>query len=209
MSDELELRVAWHQHVGIGPAADAELDEVIGAHRQPARRYHGVRHVTWVVRHVFELGDREPIADLDAVVAAAFYHDAVYDPRRADNETSSARWAQRALSGLGWQASRTHDVAALIGLTVDHRPTPGTDGAVLVDADLAVLGSGPAAYGAYVRGVRGEYAHIPEPDWRVGRPAVLRAFLDRDHVLTTPTARQRWESRARANLTAELAALTG
>ena len=37
---------------------------------------------------------------------------------------------------------------------------------------------------------------------------VLRRFLDRDHVYSTPTARDRWEHRARANLTAELATLT-
>lgn len=209
MSDDLELRVAWHHHVGTGATADAELDEVIGAHRQPVRRYHGVRHVIWVLRHVAELSEAEPVADLGAVVAAAFYHDAVYDPRATDNEECSARWAERALPGLGWTPDRTAEVGGLIRLTVQHRPEPGTDGAVLVDADLAVLGAEPGGYQAYVRGVRGEYVHVPEPDWRAGRAAVLRAFLDRDRIFTTATATSRWEARARANLTAELVGLAG
>lgn len=207
MGDDVELRVAWRQHIATGAAGDAELAEVIGHHRQPTRRYHGVRHVTWVVRHILGLAAAEPVSDLGAVVAAGFYHDAIYDARAADNEERSARWAERALPELGWTVARARFVGDLIRLTATHRPDPGSDGAVLVDADLAVLGSDPAAYAAYVTGVRAEYGHVPDDAWRTGRSDVLRSFLERDAIFHTPTGRSRWESRARANLTAELANL--
>ena len=45
-------------------------------------------------------------------------------------------------------------------------------------------------------------------DWEVGRSAVVNGFLDRPAIFLTPSGRDRWESRARANLTAELADLT-
>ena len=83
------------------------------------------------------------------------------------------------------------------------------DGRVLLDADLAVLGSEPAAYQAYVTGVRTEYGHVDEARWRAGRAAVLRGLLDRRPLYATVEARNRWEARARANMTAELAALDG
>jgi predicted metal-dependent HD superfamily phosphohydrolase len=78
---------------------------------------------------------------------------------------------------------------------------------VLIDADLAVLGTEPAAYQAYLTGVRAEYGHVDDAAWGQGRGAVVRALLARQPLYTTPTGRARWEARARANLTAELAAL--
>jgi predicted metal-dependent HD superfamily phosphohydrolase len=92
--------------------------------------------------------------------------------------------------------------------TADHRDPPDLDTAVLFDADLAVLGADPAGYGDYVRGVRAEYGHVDDAGWRAGRASVLQSFLDRPSIYATDPGRRRWESTARANITAELAALT-
>lgn len=207
MSDAAELQTAWCEHVGADSNALAHLEQVLGRHREPHRRYHGVRHVTWVVRHVKALARAEPVDDLDAVIAAAFFHDAVYDPRAADNEAASADLAARVLVDLGWPPARSARVGELIRATTGHDAAGEPDRAVLVDADLAVLGSDPAAYQAYVTGVRAEYGHVGDPEWRTGRAAVLRRFLARPGIYATATARDRWERRARANLVAELAAL--
>src|SRR6476469_6398818 len=75
VTDEPELWAAWTVAVGNTAPALATFDEVVARHREPHRRYHGVRHVTWVVRHVRELAAEVPTDDLDAVVVAAFFHD--------------------------------------------------------------------------------------------------------------------------------------
>ena len=90
ISDDRELRAAWTAAVGDDPAALVALDDVLARHREPHRRYHGVRHVTWVVRHVGDLVRHVPVADAGAIVAAAFFHDAVYDPRAAGLRLSPA-----------------------------------------------------------------------------------------------------------------------
>ncbi len=208
MPDDTELRVAWAAAVGTSPDAEAAFDDVVGRHRQAHRRYHTVRHVTWVVRHVQELATEEPVDDLDAVVVAAFFHDAVYDAAATDNEAQSAALARRVLLDLGWPQARADTVAQLVRATADHAPTDDAAVNVLVDADLAVLGSDPAAYQAYVTGVRTEYGHVDDAAWRVGRGAVLRGMLDRVPLYATPTGRRRWEARARANVAAELASLS-
>ena len=104
---------------------------------------------------------------------AAFFHDAVYDPQRRDNEEQSAALAERVLERAGLAAgARRRTVGDLVRATAaprGDRPTP--DRAVLLDADLAVLGSEPAAYQAYVTGVRAEYAHVDDEAWR---PAAAR-----------------------------------
>ena len=208
MPDDSELRAAWAAAVGTSPDAEAAFDDVVGRHRQAHRRYHTVRHVTWVVRHVQELAVEEPVDDLDAIVVAAFFHDAVYDARATDNEAQSAALARRVLIELGWPTARADNVAQLVQATADHAPSGSADVNVLVDADLAVLGSDPAAYEAYVTGVRSEYAHVDEAAWRTGRGAVLRGMLERAPLFATATGRRRWEARARANVVAELATLS-
>ena len=144
------------------------------------------------------------------VRAAALFHDVVYDPRSSTNEADSAVLARAALAPLGWSSARLDRVGELIEGTATHDPavaTGHTDAAVLFDADLAILGSAPAEYQAYVSGVRSEYAHIDDSAWRVGRPRVLRHFLDREAIYSTLTMRAARERRARANLAAELAGL--
>ena len=207
ISDEAELRAAWTAAIGDGPACVAAFDDVVARHRQAHRRYHGVRHVTWVVRHVGELAADVRLDDVEAVVAAAFFHDAVYDPRATDNEAQSARLAARVLVGLGWDPARAASVGAMVRATAAHGDPRDTDTAVLLDADLAVLGSDAAAYQAYVTGVRAEYSHVDGPGWTAGRGEVLRDLLARDPLFATAPARRRWAARAAANMTAELASL--
>ncbi len=205
-SPEPELELAWQRHIG----ADRRLlDGLLARHREKHRRYHNATHVSWVIRHVEELAAPEPVDHLDEVIAAAFYHDAVYEPTYPANERASARLARRDLAASGWSQDRTDRVAAMIEATAHGEPAALTgDTAVLVDADLAILGSDPAAYSAYVSAVRAEYRHVDDDEWRVGRAAVLRGFVDRASIYSTATAHDRWELRARANIAAELATLT-
>jgi predicted metal-dependent HD superfamily phosphohydrolase len=161
----------------------------------------------WVLRHVEAmLADDEFLAvDGDAVRLAALFHDLVYDPRSSTNEADSSRLAVAFAHALGWRSERRALVGSLIEATAHHRADTD-DAIVLLDADLAILGSDPASYQAYVAGVRGEYAHLPEAEWRAGRSAVLRHFLGLSELFRSSYLRSK-EQRARANMAAELAAL--
>ena len=113
---------------------------------------------------------------------------------------------------IGWSDDAVDRVGSMIEATEHGAPGAGHalgDTAILLDADLAILGADPAGYSAYVAGVRSEYRHVDDDDWRAGRAEVLRGFLERAAIYLTSAGRERWESRARANVAAELAALTG
>ena len=96
------------------------------------------------------------------------YHDAIYDPRPDDNEALSAVLATNDLAEIGWSTERCAAVAAMVVATAGHLGDPAvelrdtgngaTETAMLLDADLAILGAEPGAYQAYVNGVRAEYA---------------------------------------------------
>ena len=200
-----ELIIAWQRHIGSDTAL---LERLLARHREKHRRYHTATHIGWVIRHVEELAATESIEHLDEVIAAAFYHDAIYEPAYPANERASARLARRDLAALGWSDDRTERVATMIEATVHGATTHTGDAAVLLDADLAILAADPAAYSAYVTGVRKEYRDVDDDEWRTGRAQVLQGFLDRSDIYATTSAQERWEDRARANLTAELSALS-
>lgn len=177
--------------------------------REPHRHYHTVAHLGVVLdvvdRHA-GLAERP-----DLVRLAAWCHDAVYDPRAAGdtNEQDSAALAERLLTDLGVPAPAVAEVRRLVLLTAGHRVAPGDpDGALLCDADLAVLAGPPAAYDRYAAAVRQEYAHVPDPAFRSGRASVLTGLLALPALFRLPPLAGRWEAPARANLRRELAILT-
>jgi predicted metal-dependent HD superfamily phosphohydrolase len=200
--------VAWQRHLGRSAVATQWLDTVLGAYRAEARHYHGVRHVAWVVRHVESIAAEHPVADIDATVAAAFFHDAIYDATRDDNEAESAAMAERAVREIGWSDPACRRVADLVMATATH-DVEGVDRdtAVLLAADLAVLAAEPSRYAEYTTAVRREYAHVDDAAWRTGRSAVLRRLLARPRLFAAELGLDQWERRARANITSELAAL--
>jgi predicted metal-dependent HD superfamily phosphohydrolase len=203
---EDELRAAWSRELGDSRAAHAALEALLSRYREPHRHYHTLKHLDAVLSTVDGVLAVTPVDDPAAVRLGAWFHDAVYDPRSTGNEAASAALAARVLGELDAPAARIAATVRLVLATVTHEPA-GDDEAVLCDADLAILSARPAVYEAYVTGVRAEFAHVTDEQWRAGRAAVLRRFLDRPVIYHTSTMAPR-DHRARANLTAELARLT-
>jgi predicted metal-dependent HD superfamily phosphohydrolase len=196
---------AWSALAGDSPTSRTEWAAVVGNWSEPHRRYHDLAHLAAVLGLVGRLADSA--TDPDAVKLAAWYHDVSYDPRRTDNEEVSAARAQAGLRGLV-PDERITEVERLVLLTATHHPAPDdANGAVLCDADLAVLASPPEAYAAYASAVRAEYGHLSDDVFTAGRIAVLERLLALPQLYRVPAVAEPWTPRARANLTAELGLL--
>ena len=204
----------WHAAArGAGAtAADTDLDAagsyLLGRWSEPQRQYHDVGHLTAVLDVVDRLAALAPHPD--RVRLAAWLHDAVYDPRALGdaNERDSAQFAEGLLTTLGAPAEVAAEVARLVGLTAGHATADGdADGALLCDADLAILASDEERYAAYAAAIRREYAHVPDDAFRAGREQVLKALLELPSIYRLEPLRAAWEDRARANLAAELSRL--
>ncbi len=205
---EIEIRRAW-RHIA-GAHHDGYVDALLIRYSEPHRRYHTATHIMLVLRHLHDLSPAPAKQPSPEVTAAALYHDAIYDPRADDNEARSAALAGADLAEIGWPADRLMSVESLIGATAGHLADGDGvgDTANLLDADLAILGAEPGAYQAYVNGVRAEYAHVDDDQWRSGRAHVLQHFLARPRLFATDFMYSAREHRARANIEAELAALS-
>ena len=195
---------AWAELAGDSPTSRTEWAALVAAWSEPHRHYHDLAHLAAVLTLVVTMAGSA--GDPDAVRLAAWYHDVAYDPERADNEQVSADRARAGLRGLV-PDERVDEVHRLVLVTAGHDPAPGdANGAVLCDADLAVLAGPPDAYAAYASAVRAEYGHLSDEAFTAGRIAVLEHLLALPRLFRTPAAQQ-WTEPARANLAAELGLL--
>ncbi|WP_222262591.1 HD domain-containing protein [Modestobacter marinus] len=195
----------WALLAGDSPTSRTEWAAVVGSWTEPHRRYHDLAHLAAVLSIVDRLAGHA--TDPAAVRLAAWYHDVAYDSERDDNEAVSAARARIGLLGLVDPAT-VAEVERLVLLTAGHDPADGdANGAVLCDADLAVLAAPPEAYAGYASAVRAEYGHLSDADFTTGRIAVLEHLLALPTLYRTPEVTAAWTPRARANMTAELSLL--
>jgi predicted metal-dependent HD superfamily phosphohydrolase len=197
----MTLLDAW---LRLDPDGRAAGEDLIARWSEPHRSYHTVDHLKRMLSVVD--GYADAAEDADTVRLAAWLHDIVYDPRRTDNEIRSAEFAAALL------ADRDHEqiaeVVRLIWLTTNHSVEPGDrNGALINDADLAILAAEPDDYDAYARAVRQEYAHVPDDAFRAGRIAVLTQLLDLPQLYHVPALHEAWEAQARVQVEAEISAL--
>ena len=188
-----EFRRRW-EGLGIGVPCDA----LVARYGEAGRSYHDARHVVACLEEL----DGYRVAGgrvTQAMELAVFFHDAVYDPRRSDNEEMSARLAEELLGAVA-SPEESATVRRLILATAHKRVPVEDDERVVVNVDLAILGKGETEFGVYERGIRAEYAFVPEDQFRAGRAAVLRGFLKRERIYSTEYFWKKYESAARENL---------
>lgn len=174
---------------------------------EPHRAYHTLHHVAECLQL---LEQTQALARNGALLELAiWFHDAVYDPRKSDNEQRSADWAQGELRRAGGSVALQEELVALI-LVTRHDGVPQTeDEQLLSDIDLAILGSGALRFDEYEQQVRQEYRHVPTKQFKQGRRRVLTGFLERDRLYGTEWFRTRREQQARDNLQRSLTRLAG
>jgi predicted metal-dependent HD superfamily phosphohydrolase len=204
-----DLAARWHALTApLLPEAirrEAEFTHLVAAYDAPERHYHSLQHIDNLLNRVGEA----PLQDAVVVELAVWFHDAVYNALRSDNEAKSAEWALRFLQETSLEPARRERVAYLIRRTADHTlPQPPDDADLLLflDADLSILGAPEAAYWEYARQVRREYRLVPDLLYRPGRRKVLAKMLEAPVLFRTPALHAELDAAARRNLQAELAA---
>ncbi len=175
---------------------------------EPWRHYHVWAHPQAMLRHL-DRAIADGVAVTDPIAAAGFilWHDAIYDPQapHGRNEMLSAELCRAEMSAIAGPVAVARACAA-IEATIRHQVPDQDcpDAALLLDIDLSILGADAEAFSAYDRAIRAEYVDVAEPDYRAGRAAVLRRFLDRERLYLTDWGFARWEQAARANLAATI-----
>lgn len=180
-------------------------EELERAYAEPKRHYHNLQHIEALILLARQHG--EELQDLETLCFAIFYHDAIYQVDRKDNEERSAELAARRLKELGLPQEEIDCCVGQIIATKTHEPNQDPDTAYLLDFDLSILGQSWERYAAYSEQIRAEYAKYPDFLYRPGRKKVLQQFLAMDRIFKTDAFFESHEKRARENLERELNAL--
>lgn len=206
----MTLEERWRR---LWTAARASGDPVVpygvlaARYSEPHRAYHTLRHIQQCLGEFDSV--REEAGDPVAVEWALWYHDAVYDTHRRDNEELSAQMAEATARAAGFPEDRIRRAVEMIRVSTHRRTPTDPDGRLFIDIDLSILGQPAAAFAAYERQVRKEYEWVPEAEFKSLRAEILSTFLDRFSIYQTGTFQDRYEKQARMNLTASVLVLRG
>lgn len=180
------------------------LGKLADRYGEPHRAYHNMSHVEDVLASLgilMDAGGEESAAmaagasmpaDVAVVTLAAFFHDAIYDPKSATNEKDSADLFLEFASELdGALARRGARCAGMVDrveecviATATHvasaneaRGANDTLLATFLDADMSVLGRDAAKYDEYAGCIRREYRFVERSVYCEKRAGILESFL--------------------------------
>lgn len=203
--DDWDRWVALWRGLGAEPADRSVFEQLLKRYAEPWRAYHTLQHVRDCVQH---LDTARYLAQRPVEIELAlWFHDAVYDTHRSDNEELSARWAQQHALDQNLLADVATRVRDLILATKHDAHPPNAEAALLADIDLAILGQLVPEFDLYEAQIRQEYTWVPELDFCKGRAKILEGFLRRDSIYRTDHFRDCYERQARLNLERSLANL--
>lgn len=194
----------WRE-LGVPEPDTALYYRLVACYSQPHRKYHTMQHLEECFAH---LERAHSAAERAAEVELAlWFHDAIYDTTKKDNEERSAVWARESSLAAGLTEDRANHIYDLVMATMHKAVPAGSDAELLVDIDLGILGANATRFDEYELQVREEYAWVPEPLYRAARKKVLEQFVNRERMYNTEFFRSEYEARARDNLSRSLARL--
>jgi predicted metal-dependent HD superfamily phosphohydrolase len=177
-------------------------NDLHSAYTDSSRHYHNLTHLENLYTQLLPV--KNNIENWDAVLFALFYHDAVYNTLKHNNEEKSAELAQEHMQLIRVPPATIDRTVAHILATKAHVISEDNDTNLFTDADLSILGAPSDAYIQYTEQIRKEYRFYPDLVYKPGRRKVLQHFLGMERIYKTEYFFARYEEQARRNIAAEL-----
>lgn len=187
--------------VALGLPENNDIGNIIyDTYREPHRHYHTERHLRECMSL---LNDNIHLFSRPAEVKLALYfHDIVYDPKSSTNEIESANYAVNFLRSINAPDTLQQRIHDLVMMTATHKPPfKDYDAYLMIDIDLAILGSSPDRFKEYQQQIRKEFKHVDRHEFIQARNEFLKKFLDYDTIFHTPYFRGHYERSAKENIT--------
>jgi predicted metal-dependent HD superfamily phosphohydrolase len=196
------------QNLSENPESIARICEFIFTkYSEKHRAYHNLSHINALLSHAENY--QEKFLDFESVQLAIWFHDVIYNTKRFDNESESAKIAVEVLSELNVPKDKIEKIDRMITATAKHDSNGlDVDGKLFLDLDLAILGQNENVYLNYSKAIRKEYSFVPWFLYKRSRRKILENFLQREIIYFTEEIRQDFETQARLNLANEIKTLS-
>lgn len=209
----MNLRKEFETTLGeLAPASlnSLKVSECFGvleaAYGHPSRVCHNWGHIEHCLEELYARGlGPNPLVEL-----ALFYHDAVYEVGRTDNELQSAELLRKHAHPLGLSQEIATAAYGLIMATQHKTPPQKPLEKLIVDIDLCSLGKSPEEFQKNSQDLRKEFGVFSDEVYRKGRTQFLTEFLQRAESGTlyhTPLFQKLYSGQAIVNLRQGLAEL--
>lgn len=204
-----KLKIEWQNVLQKYCFDTNEVDSIfqilVNKYSEKHRAYHNLSHINYLLEEAANI----EFLDFDSIYFAVWFHDAIYEPTKNDNEIESAKLAVKLLSELNFPFDKITKTEKIILATQRHSAENlDEDGKCFLDLDLSILGANPEIYQKYSEAIRLEYSHVSVDLYRQGRKRILENFLKREVIYFTESIRQRFEKQARINLANEIKELS-
>lgn len=183
-------------------AVEELWSELETAYSGKKRFYHTLAHLENLIAQLSIY--KTQIADWNCMLFAVFYHDAVYNVMKKNNEEKSAELAQKRMRSIAVPPHIIERCKQHILATKAHTQSADADTNLFTDADLSVLGMDWDIYLNYCKEVRKEYSFFPDMLYNPGRRKALTHFLEMEHIYKTDAFREKYEMNAKQNLSREI-----
>lgn len=193
------LEKSWfelHQHYHFSEPQKV-FNKLIAAYSEKQRAYHTLQHLYECL--VLLESIRSDLNDVNAVLLALWFHDAVYDPQAKDNELKSAELFEQYLA-QDLSIDIVEKIKLWIIATQKHEATNELDLQFLLDIDLAILAASSDRFAEYERQIQKEYAWVDPDIYLIKRKQVLAHFYQTEPLYQTEYFQQNFEQRAKENL---------
>lgn len=191
-----------YSHVNDDAVFNQYWEEIESNYAHKKRHYHTLTHLENLINQLNEV--KTNIKHWDTILFSVFYHDAIYNVLKKDNEEQSANLAEKRMLNIGIDTVIIQKTTDYILATKNHILHEDSDCNFLLDADLSVLGSDWESYLAYSKQVRKEYSIYPNFVYNPGRKKVLNHFLEMEKIFKTDYFYEKFEENAKENLAREL-----
>ena len=179
------------------------FQDIINQYSAQNRYYHNLTHLEQILDSIDEL--KSYTKNYLAIQFAAWYHDYYYDTKKTDNEERSAMHAVSILKKFQVEPDFILQVEHLIMATKNHKATNGSpDEMIIIDSDLANMGSEAEVYDHNVQEIRKEFSWVDGEYYKKKRIEFLKNLLNRHRIYLTDIMYQRLEKNARMNINEEI-----
>src|SRR6201989_3023597 len=116
MKTSLERWQSVWQELGAATASEGLYHQLVACYSEPHRKYHTIQHLNECLTHLESA--RELADHADEVELALWFHDAIYDTSKKDNEQRSAEWARDSVQAAGVSGEKADRIYELIMATM-------------------------------------------------------------------------------------------